>query len=50
MRPSMAQARAALGNYRETSASKRIATGKTFVSILLLAAVSLFETRKEIAP
>jgi hypothetical protein len=39
MGPSMAQARAPFGNNRETSAGTRIATDKTFVAILVLAAV-----------
>ena len=43
MQPSSAQARAAFRNNLETSAGKSIATGKTFVSILLLAAVHSFE-------
>jgi hypothetical protein len=42
MQPSSAQAKAAFRNNLETSAGKSIATGKTFVSILLLAAVAFF--------
>src|SRR5262245_19436538 len=40
--PSGSIRRAGLRNNMETSAGKRIATDKTFVSILLLAAVTLF--------